>query len=219
MEQLNHTVQLLALTMGTAWASGINLYAAILVLGLMGFSGDIILPRDLQILANPYVIGAAGFMYLVEFVADKIPGVDSAWDALHTFIRIPAGALLAAGAVGQLDPALSLAAAIIGGGLTAATHVTKAGSRAVINTSPEPVTNWTASITEDLAVVAGLWAAFNHPWIFLVLLMAFIILMIWLLPKVWRRSKRAWRYLRSMFRKNEANEPPALLDQDTPGDR
>ena len=150
MEYLNQIAQVIALTMGAAWASGINLYAAILVLGLMGATGNMTLPADLQILANPLVIGAAGLMYLVEFVADKVPGVDSGWDTVHTFIRIPAGAMLAAGAVGEVNPALTLAAIVVGGGLAAATHTTKAGSRVMINTSPEPVTNWAASLTEDL---------------------------------------------------------------------
>ena len=196
MEFLNQNVQVIALTMGAAWASGINLYAAILVLGLMGASGNMTLPADLKILANPLVIGAAGLMYLVEFVADKVPGVDSGWDAVHTFIRIPAGAVLAAGAVGEVNPALTLAAAIVGGGLAAATHTTKAGSRAIINTSPEPVTNWAASLTEDLAVVLGLWTALNHPWLFLVLMVLFVLLMIWLLPKIWRGVKTVYAYIR-----------------------
>lgn len=219
MEHLDATVQIIALTMGTAWASGINLYAAILVLGFMGFTGNMALPQSLEILSNPYVMGAAGFMYVMEFVADKIPGIDSGWDAIHTFIRIPAGALLAAGAVGQVDPALSLAAAIIGGSLTAATHVTKAGSRAAINTSPEPVTNWAASIMEDVAVVAGLWAALKHPWVFLMLLLVFIIWMIWLLPKVWRGCIRAWVYLREFLRRDAGEALPPVSDRTPPPNR
>lgn len=207
MEQLNHIAGIIALTMGAAWASGINLYAAILMLGLMGSTGSMTLPPDLQILANPLVIGAAGLMYLVEFVADKMPGVDTGWDAIHTLIRIPAGALLAAGAVGGVDPAVTLAAAIVGGGLAAATHATKAGTRALINTSPEPVSNWTASITEDLAVVVGLWTALHYPWLFLVLLLLFILLMIWLLPKIWRGVKRGFRSLRQ-FLGGKPNPPP-----------
>lgn len=192
-------VETIALSMGAAWASGINLYAALFVLGYMGATGNIDLPPDLEILTNPMVMAAAGFMYVVEFFADKVPGVDSGWDTLHTFVRIPAGALLAAGAVGEVGPAAELAALILGGGLAAGTHLTKAGTRVLINTSPEPVTNWTASIGEDLAVIAGLWTALNHPWIFLALLFAFIVLMIWLLPRLWRAIKWMFAKLRALF--------------------
>lgn len=148
MDQLNHIASVIGLTLGVAWASGINLYAAILVLGYMGASGTLTLPPDLQVLANPLVLLAAGAMYLLEFFADKMPGVDTTWDTLHTFIRIPAGAAMAAGAVGDVDPAVTLAAAIVGGGLAAGTHATKAGSRVLINTSPEPFSNWAVSIGE-----------------------------------------------------------------------
>ena len=119
-------------------------------------------------------------------MADKVPGLDSAWDALHTFIRIPAGALLAAGATGDSLTALTVAAGILGGTITAGTHFTKAGGRAVINTSPEPFSNWGASFTEDAVVLSGIWLAFAHPLAFLVLLLLFLLLMAWLLPKVWR---------------------------------
>ncbi|MEJ2380470.1 MAG: DUF4126 domain-containing protein [Gammaproteobacteria bacterium] len=192
-------VETIALSMGSAWASGINLYATLLVLGYMGATGNIDLPPDLQILTNPLVMVAAGFMYVVEFFADKVPGVDTGWDALHTFVRIPAGALLAAGAVGHAGPAVQLAAMILGGGLAAGTHATKAGTRVLINTSPEPVTNWVASIGEDLSVIAGLWTALHHPWIFLILLLLFIVLMIWLLPRIWRAIKWVFAKLRSLL--------------------
>ncbi len=185
--------QTIALTMGIAWASGINLYAAVLMLGLMGATGHIVLPPGLEPLTNPLVIGAAGFMYCVEFFADKVPGVDNSWDALHSFIRIPAGAVLAAGAVGPVSIEAQIAAALIGGSLAAATHATKAGGRLLINTSPEPVTNWTVSIGEDIAVIAGLWAALNYPWVFLALLVLFVAAMIWLLPKIWRGVKAIFR--------------------------
>jgi hypothetical protein len=190
MEQLNAVAATIALTMGVAWASGINLYAAICMLGILGATGNMTLPADLQILSNPLVIGAAGVMYCVEFFADKVPGIDTGWDTLHTFIRIPGGALLAAGAVGDVNPAVSLAAAIVGGGVAAGAHTTKAGTRVLINTSPEPVTNWIASLTEDAVVVAGLWAALNHPWAFLVALAVFIVAMLWLLPRLWRAFKK-----------------------------
>ena len=196
MEQLNEITALIALTMGAAWASGINLYATIAMLGYMGMTGNITLPDELLILQNPLVVMAAGFMYCVEFFADKTPGVDTGWDGIHTFIRIPAGAMLAAGAVGELGPGVELAAAIVGGGMAAGSHATKAGSRVLINTSPEPVSNWTASITEDLVVIGGLWTALNHPVLFLIFLAVFIVLMIWLLPKIWKGIKQVFAAIR-----------------------
>jgi len=199
MDQLDQITSILALTMGAAWASGINLYAAILMLGMMGLTGNVDLPPGLEILQDPMVLFAAGTMYVVEFFADKIPGVDSTWDVLHTFVRIPAGAMLAAGAVGDVTPALSLAAGLMGGGLAASTHATKAGTRALINTSPEPFSNWTASVMEDVAVIGGLWAALNHPTLFVAFMIVFILLMIWLLPKLWRGIKTVFRKLRSFF--------------------
>jgi len=199
MDQLSHIAGVIALTMGVGWASGINLYAAIFMLGIVGATGNMVLPQDLQILQNPIVIGAAGIMYLVEFVADKIPGVDTGWDTLHTFIRIPAGALLAMGAVGEVNPAVSLAAGILGGGMAAASHATKAGTRVLINASPEPVTNWVASLTEDAVVIGGLWTAMSHPWIFIIFLIIFILLLIWLLPKLWRGVKKILGFIGRIF--------------------
>ncbi len=203
------TVSIIALTMGVAWASGINLYATIFMLGYLGTTGNIDLPPDLMVVTDPLVMTAAGLMYCVEFFADKTPGVDTAWDALHTFIRIPLGAVLAMGAVGDMTPAVELAAFIVGGTLAGATHATKAGSRIVINSSPEPVTNWTASIGEDLLVITGIWAALNHPVAFLIALVVFIAMMIWLLPKIWRGIKRIFNSIRNFFSgdlKNEVNE-------------
>ena len=191
--------QTIALTMGVAWASGINLYAAILMLGYLGTTGNIDLPPDLQILTDPMVMLAAGLMYCVEFFADKIPGVDTGWDGLSTFIRIPAGAILAAGAIGDVGPAAQLAAGIAGGTLATGSHFTKAGTRVLINTSPEPFTNWFASIGEDVAVIAGLWAALYNPVLFIVLLVLFILLMIWLLPKLWRGIKKVFGWIRRLF--------------------
>ncbi|MCP5299947.1 MAG: DUF4126 domain-containing protein [Chromatiaceae bacterium] len=182
------TIDTVALMLGAAWASGINLYAAILVLGWLGGAGHVALPADLQILGEPVVMLAAGGMYAIEFFADKIPGVDTAWDALHTFIRIPAGALLAAGAAQGFDvgPAAQLAALLVGGGIASASHAVKAGSRVVINTSPEPFSNWGASLAEDAAVVGGLWASLHHPLLFLALFALFMLLLAWLLPRLWR---------------------------------
>ena len=207
MENVNEITRIIALTMGVAWAAGINLYAAIATLGILSVTGNMTLPPDLQVLANPLVIGAACLMFAVEFIADKMPGVDTGWDTVHTFIRIPAGALLAAGAVGELNPAVSLAAALLGGTLAAGAHGMKAGSRLLINSSPEPLTNWTASIVEDIMVIGGIWAAVNHPWVFLVLLALFILLMIWLLPKVWRGVKLLAEKIKQLFTPRQAAPP------------
>ncbi|HOI93581.1 MAG TPA: DUF4126 domain-containing protein [Syntrophobacter fumaroxidans] len=201
MDQLNQIVNTLALTMGVGWASGLNLYAAILTLGILGATGSIVLPPELAVLANPIVIVAAVIMYVVEFFADKVPGVDTAWDTLHTFIRIPAGAILAAGAVGSVDPALAVAAGLLGGGLATVSHATKAGTRVLINTSPEPVTNWTASVTEDVMVVGGIWTALHYPWVFLGLLILFILIAIWMLPKLWRGIKKVFAFFGRLFGK------------------
>lgn len=202
MDTLDQISTTLALTMGLAWASGINLYATLLTLGFLANSGNIALPPDLQIVANPLVMVAAGLMYFVEFFADKTPGVDTGWDAIHTFIRIPAGAMLAAGAVGDLNPAVELAAAILGGGMAAGTHATKAGARVLINTSPEPFSNWLASVGEDMAVIGGVWACINHPVVFLIALFIFILAMIWLLPRLWQGVKKVFRLIIGFF-KNE----------------
>ncbi|MEW8646893.1 MAG: DUF4126 domain-containing protein [Candidatus Thiodiazotropha endolucinida] len=200
------TIDTLALTLGAGWAAGINLYAAVLVLGYLGMTGHVTLPPGLEVLSDPLVMGIAGIMYFIEFFADKTPGIDSGWDALHTFVRIPAGALLAAGAASgfEVNQAAELAAALVGGTMAAGSHFTKAGTRLMINTSPEPVTNWTASIAEDLAVIGGLWAALNYPLAFIILLVLFVALVIWLLPKIWRALKSLFRRIGALF----AKEPP-----------
>lgn len=211
---MDHTVvETLALTLGAGWASGINLYATILTLGLMNAMGYTSLPPGLEILSDPLVLAAAGFMYFVEFFADKTPVVDTGWDGLHTFIRIPAGALLAAGAASGLDvsQAAQLAAALVGGSLAASSHFTKAGSRVLINASPEPVTNWTASFAEDIAVIAGLWTALSHPWVFLVLLAVLVLIAIWVLPKLWYAISQLFHKLSRFFgtRQSKPEEAPA----------
>lgn len=188
-------LQSVALASLLAWASGLRLYLVVFAVGLAGHLAWVSLPDGLHVLQHPWVIGAAGIMLLMEFMADKVPGLDSAWDALHTFIRIPAGALLAAGATGDSLTALTVAAGILGGTITAGTHFTKAGGRAVINTSPEPVTNWGASFTEDALVLSGIWLAFAHPVVFLVLLALLLLLMAWLLPRVWRGIRAVVRRL------------------------
>lgn len=212
MEQLEQIVSILSITMGIGWASGINLYATLLTLGILSHTGHMALPQELQIVADPLVMMAAAVMYMVEFVADKIPGVDTGWDALHTFIRIPAGAMLAAGAVGDISPAVQLAAAIAGGGMAMTTHAAKSGTRVLINTSPEPFSNWIASIGEDIAVVLGLWTAIAHPWLFLALLLAFLLLIIWLLPKLWAAIKTVFRSVGRLFQSAapSATSPPSI---------
>ncbi|MFC1837293.1 DUF4126 domain-containing protein [Thermodesulfobacteriota bacterium] len=200
MENPDTILQTIALTMGVAWASGINLYAAILVLGVLGSTGNIVLPPDLMILSDPLVIAAAGVMYIVEFFADKIPGVDNSWDTIHTFIRIPLGALLAVAAVGEVTPSVTVAAALLGGTMSASTHAAKAGTRVMLNTSPEPFTNWFASLGEDVVVITGLWTALHYPLLFVIFLVLFIILLIWFLPKIWRGVVRIFVMLGNLFR-------------------
>jgi hypothetical protein len=189
MENYETLLTTIALMMGVSWASGINLYAVLLVLGWGGSTGHIDLPSELAVLEDPLVIGAAAVMYFIEFFIDKIPGMDSVWDSIQTFVRIPAGAMLAVGAVGDVTPALEIAAGILGGGMAATSHVTKTGTRLLINTSPEPFTNWSASLTGDFLVFSGMWTALKHPEVFLVLLVVFLGLAIWLLPKLWRLIK------------------------------
>lgn len=180
----------LALAGGLAWASGIRLYATIVVVGLLGRYGYLHLPEPLLVLQHTWVLAAGAIMAVGEFLADKIPAFDSFWDALHTFIRIPAGAFLAWGAMGDATPAAQLAAGIVGGLVTGGTHLAKSGGRAAINTSPEPFTNWTASAGEDGLVLGGLWLAIAHPVAFLVALVLFLALVAWLLPKLFRFARR-----------------------------
>jgi hypothetical protein len=176
----------LALAALLAWASGLRLYLVVFAMGLAGYLGYVQLPEGLEILKHPWVIGAAGFLLLMEFLADKVPYVDSIWDAVHTFIRIPAGALLAAGATGADVTAWTIVAGLLGGTITAGTHFAKAGGRAMINASPEPASNWGASFTEDALVLSGMWLALSHPLVFLLLLLVFLLMLVWLIPKVWR---------------------------------
>ncbi|MCF8179106.1 MAG: DUF4126 domain-containing protein [Sulfuritalea sp.] len=177
---------LLALAAGLGWASGFRLYTTLFVVGVAGQQGWVVLPHGLHLLQHPWVLGAAGLMLIMEFFADKIPLLDSVWDTVHTFIRIPAGAALAAMVFGGQGVEWQTAMAILGGSLAAGTHFTKAGTRAMINSSPEPFSNLAASFGEDTAVLAGLWLMFAHPWLMLALLLALAALIVWLLPKLWR---------------------------------
>lgn len=193
-------IESLSLALGASWTSGINLYATVAALGIANRAEMIVLPPGLQVLSDPLVIAIALIMYVVEFFADKVPVVDSGWDAVHTFIRVPAGAVLAARALGPTNPALELAAVLAGGTVALAAHGTKATARLAINTSPEPFTNWIASVTEDVAAIGALWLAFNHPIVMLVLLGAFLAVAIWLVPKILRA-------LGTLFRRVFRREP------------
>ena len=190
-------LETLTLALGTSWASGINLYAAVAILGVLDAMGFITLPENLQILSSPLVIGVAFLLYVLEFFADKIPGVDSIWDALHTFIRIPAGGLMAMGIVEGLDVGFTqemqtVAAFVAGSAVAAGSHATKAGTRAVINIWPEPVTNWTASFLEDFIVVVGMFFAIFKPIVFLVIFVVFALIAIWIVPKIWGGIKKVF---------------------------
>jgi hypothetical protein len=193
------TWQLVALAGALGWASGVRLYAVLFIVGGLGYLNWIPLPGGLALLTHPYVLVASGTMFAAEFVADKIPVFDSFWDTLQTFVRIPAGAALAASVFGDAGGATMLAAAIVGGTLAAGSHVAKSGGRMAINTSPEPFSNWAASFGEDLAVGVVLWLAFEHPFIALAVLALIVLLMIWLIPKVWRFLSRLFGGLTRLF--------------------
>jgi hypothetical protein len=184
MEALNSVVgtpQLLALAAALGWASGIRLYAAVFLAGLAGYFGWIDLPHGLQVLQHPGVLAASGFMCLVEFFADKIPFVDTLWDTVHTVIRIPAGAALAAGALGADNQAMGWIAALLGGSLAATSHAAKLTTRAAVNTSPEPFSNIAVSLAEDGFVVFMLWLSATHPVLFAVALVITLVVAVLLL--------------------------------------
>jgi hypothetical protein len=180
----------LAIAAAAAWGSGLRAYAVVFALGLAGALGWLELPEHLRLLQHPLVLGASGLMSAVEFFADKLPWLDSVWDAVHSLIRIPAGAALAAAVFGDSGAAVAVAAAILGGTLAAGVHLAKAGARAAINTSPEPLSNWSASLTEDAMVPFGLWLAVAQPVAFFVLLAVFLVACIFLLRTIWRGLRR-----------------------------
>jgi Domain of unknown function (DUF4126) len=214
------TAQLIALAGVLGWASGVRLYLVVLLTGLAGFMGWISLPQGLHLLAHPVVLGASGFMVFVEFFADKIPGLDSLWDMVHTLIRIPAGAALAAGVFGADNGVMALVAALMGGTLAATSHAAKATTRAAINTSPEPFSNVGASLVEDSMVPAGLWLALAHPLVFVVLLVLVLVLSVWLIRKSWRFLKSLLGRLARIFSgKPDPGVTPAFKRKTTfPGD-
>ena len=187
------TTQLMALAAALGWASGLRLYAVVFLTGLAGWLGWVQLPSGLQVLQHPIVLGAAGLMLAVEFFADKVPGLDSLWDAVHTFIRIPAGMALAAGVFGGDSVVWTTIAALAGGTLAATSHAAKATTRAAVNTSPEPFSNIALSLLGDAAVPTMLWLALSHPAWFFVALVVVLVLMVTI--TVW-----LFKFLRALVR-------------------
>jgi hypothetical protein len=185
---------------GSAWLSGINLYATVVTLGVLQRFHLVKLPGGLNILGEWWVIGLAGALYLIEFIADKIPAVDSAWDAIHTFIRVPAGAILAATAFAEFDPAVKMAAMILGGGIALSSHGTKAATRLAANASPEPVSNIALSLTEDVVAFGSTILMVFFPVVMLIIVVIFLIVMIWLAPKIVRALRRLVARFRGLFR-------------------
>lgn len=190
----------LSLALGSAWTSGINLYATVSVLGLLQKFGGVKLPGGLEVLDNWAIIGVAGGLYLVEFFADKIPYVDSVWDVIHTFIRVPAGAVVAWAAVSDMDPAIVIPATLVGGGLAFSSHGTKATARIAANLSPEPVSNWVLSLVEDVIAIAGALLAVFAPVVIAVVLVVFVIFFFWFFPKIFRAIKRLFNATAAFFR-------------------
>lgn len=190
----------ISLALGTAWTSGINLYATVSILGLLQKFGATKLPGGLDVLDNWWIIGIAGGLYAVEFFADKIPYVDSVWDVVHTFIRVPAGAVVAYAATNDLDPTVWVSAALLGGGLAFASHGTKAAARIGANFSPEPVSNWALSFIEDGIAIIGTVLAVFAPFIIAAILIIFVLLFFWFFPKVYRAVKRLFAATAAFFR-------------------
>ena len=180
----------ISLALGSAWTSGINLYATVAVLGLLEKFGGTKLPGGLEVLDNWWIIGVAGFLYAVEFFADKIPYVDSVWDVVHTFIRVPAGALVAYAATNETDATIHTIATLLGGGLALSSHGTKAALRATANLSPEPVSNWVLSFVEDGIAILGTIFAVFAPLVILGMIGIFLLFFVWFIPKVFRALKR-----------------------------
>ena len=195
---------ILALAMGASWVSGINLYASVATLGLLGRFANLQLPGELTVLTNWWVISVAAALYVIEFVADKIPIIDSAWDAIHTFIRVPAGAVLAGATFGDFDKGVQAVAFLIGGGLALSSHGTKAATRAVINTSPEPVSNITASLLEDVVAIGSVFLAAFYPIILIIVVLIGLIFSIIVLPKI-------IRYFRTIIGKIRGKAKTATL--------
>jgi hypothetical protein len=198
----------LSVAMGSAWLSGINLYATVTTLGLLQKFGFVKLPGELGLLSNGWVLGVAGVMYAVEFFADKIPAVDSAWDAVHTFIRVPAGAILAATAFADFDPTVKTIAMVVGGGVALGSHGLKATTRLAANTSPEPFSNIALSVGEDIFTFgATLLMTLVSPVAILIMVVLFLILLVWLTPKIFRTLRWLLGKVRSWF-----GSPPEVIE-------
>ena len=189
----------LSLALGSAWTSGINLYATVTVLGVLQKFGLAKLPGGLDVLDNWWIIGVAGFLYAIEFFADKIPYVDSVWDVVHTFIRVPAGAIVAYAATNQMDESVGVIATLLGGGLAFSSHGTKAAVRAGANLSPEPVSNWILSLVEDVIAFVGVILAVFAPVLIAIVLIIFVIFFVWFAPKVFRAVRRIFSAIRAIF--------------------
>ena len=192
-------ISTLAVSMGASWVSGINLYATVATLGLLSRFAHLKLPGDLDVVTNWWVIGVALFLFVIEFIADKIQLVDSVWDIIHTFIRIPAGAVLAATAFGDFDRSVQVIALLLGGGLALSSHGTKAATRALINTSPEPVSNIVVSLGEDILAVVTVAAAVFLPVVVFLIIAAGLIFSFWLLPRVIRFFRKVYQSIRGFF--------------------
>lgn len=190
---------LLALAAALGWASGLRLYAVVFLVGGMGAAGWIALPQGLHVLQHPAVLLVSGFMLLVEFFADKVPWLDSAWDAVHTVIRIPAGALLAASVFGADNATMAVVAGLLGGSLSATALATKMTTRAAANTSPEPFSNWGLSFFEDGLVVAVVWLATQHPAWFGVALVFMLLVSALLLAVLFKFLRAVLRRMSSFF--------------------
>lgn len=189
----------ISLALGSAWTSGINLYATVAVLGLLEKFGFTKLPGGLDALNNWWIIGIAAFLYTIEFFADKIPYLDSVWDVIHTFIRVPAGAIVAYAATNHLDPGITIVATLVGGGLALSSHGTKAAMRGIVNISPEPVSNWVLSITEDIVAFAGTLLSVFAPVVIAIVLVVFVACFIWLFPKVIRAIGKLFKAAFAVF--------------------
>ena len=189
----------LAIAMGAGWVSGINLYAAVATLGLLGRFAHLKLPGELDVLTHWWIIGLAIALYLVEFVADKVPYVDNIWDAIHTFIRVPAGAVLAATAFGDFDRGVQVAAFLLGGGLALSAHGTKAGARAAINLSPEPASNIVVSLAEDVIAVGSILLSIFAPMVLIVLIGVFLTISFFMLRRIVNAMRAMMLRLRNVF--------------------
>lgn len=200
-------ISTLAFAMGSSWVSGINLYATVATLGLLGRFANLKLPGELAVLTNWWVIGAALVLYLIEFIADKIPVIDSTWDVIHTFIRIPAGAVLAVAAFGDFDKVVQAVAFLLGGGLALSSHGTKAATRAVINMTPEPVTNVIASLAEDVVAIGSVLLAAFYPMVLIVVVVISLMISMFVLPRTVRYFRRMIGKMRGVAGTNSQNNP------------